>query len=328
MTTFADLSHHQAGVSMTAYAAAHDRVALKATEGVGYVDPTFADRWVAAGAAGLARVAYHFDRAASDGGDQCDWFLAAVRRVGGVRAGDLLCLDSEDTQSPAKAAASAAAFTNRAAAAGYRGCVYTGRWFANPYGIGANVLHPLWRRLWLSDYTLAHDDAAMPLPAGWARSQVIARQFTDRAAVPGVTGPCDYSRVLAEWLGAPTPTGDTSVTTEADQILAAVKACQDTLYNLTRAQSPDGKPDPGHAEQAVTTANGRLTALAGALAKIGQQVGALSDDEAKLLAAEDAATAKILAAVQTVIVDPQVPNADPEAFVAALRDALVRGEPA
>lgn len=110
-------------------------------------------------------------------------------------------------------------------------------------------------------------------------------------------------------------------------IRADIKNCQDTLYNLTRAQTPEGKPDPGHAEMAVTTANGRLTALAKAVGAIGTQVGALSDDEAKLLAAEDAATAKILAAVQTVIVDPQVPNADPEAFVAALRDALVRGEP-
>lgn len=218
MTSFSDLSHHNAGVSLTAYAAVHDRVALKATEGGGYVDPTFGDRWRQAGALGLRRVAYHFDRAAYDGGAQFGWLIDAVIRAGGLRPGDLLCLDSEDTQTPNRASASAAAFTHAAAAAGYPGCVYTGRWFANPYSVTAGILHPSWRWLWLSDYTVSHTDDGMPLPNGWARSQVIARQFTSTATVPGVTGPCDYSRVLHDWL-----------TTEDDMSAEDVKAITDYL---------------------------------------------------------------------------------------------------
>jgi hypothetical protein len=139
---------------------------------------------------------------------------------------------------------------------------------------------------------------------------------------------CDRNTILkADWGQTGTTEEGSLSATDADRVIAAVHDAVDVLYNLARAQTPDGKPDPGHAEMAVTTANSRLSALGAALAKIGTQVGALSDDEAKLLAATDAATAKILAAVQTVIVDPQVPNADPDAFVAALRDALVRGEP-
>lgn len=270
MTTFSDLSHHQAGVSVQAYAAAHDRIALKATEGLGYIDPTFAPRWRLAGELGLARVAYHYDRAVNDGASQFGWFLDAVMRAGGLRAGDMLCLDSEDTATPARASAAAAAFTHRAATLGYSGCVYTGRWYANPYGITAGVLHPSWRWLWLSDYTATHTDQAMPLPAGWDRAQVLARQFTDRATVPGVTGPCDYSRVLRDWL---TTTEDDSMSAaEADRVIAAVEQGRDALYNLTRAMTPDGDPDPGHAEQAVTTVNKRIAAVGNQLAAVAGQV--------------------------------------------------------
>jgi lysozyme len=324
VTTFADLSHHQAGVSVTAYAAAHDRVALKATEGTGYVDPTFTDRWRAAGAAGLARVAYHFDRAAFDGAAQCDWLLGAVARAGGAGPRDLLCLDSEDTATPAQASASAAAFTRRAAAAGYPGCVYTGRWFANPYGITAGVLHPSWRRLWLSDYTASHDDATMPLPVGWDRGQVLARQFTDRATVPGVTGPCDYSRVLIDWIN----TGDDSmsaseVATLSAQIAALSQQVSDAYRLLTVGDGPAVTEGADTHPQNLKNVRAVLRPLAAAVA-------AQANDETAILAAITASgselEARLVAAIEAV---PQSPSGgvDAKAVVAELRDALTRGEP-
>jgi hypothetical protein len=153
---------------------------------------------------------------------------------------------------------------------------------------------------------------------------------------PTAGKPCPTARRIAQITGTVIPRvqqllnqeEDASMSAaDADRVIAAVNEARDVLYNLARAQTPDGKPDPGHAEMAVTTVNARLSAIGKAVGAIGTQIGALADDEAKLLAATDAATVKILSAVQTVIVDPQVPNSDPDAFVAALRDALVRGEP-
>jgi hypothetical protein len=207
--TWADTSHYQA-VDLGAYFAAHDRLAQKVTEGGWdhtqnrpvYVDPTFASRYAYCRDRRLPFVAYHFDRARFDGAEQFDTMLWAIRQAGGPRAGlDLLCLDSEDTQTPGRAAASAHEFTGRATALGFpAGAVYSGVWFASPYGIVPSLLPPGWRRLWLSDYNAAHTDATMALPFGWTRDQVIARQYTSTATVAGVSGPCDANRTLIDWL--------------------------------------------------------------------------------------------------------------------------------
>jgi hypothetical protein len=150
------------------------------------------------------------------------------------------------------------------------------------------------------------------------------RQEIGTYTVGGIA--CDRNTILAaDWGQTGRAEEDTLSAADAHRVIAAVNDARDVLYNLARAQTPDGKPDPGHAEMAVTTANARIAAANTSIAKIGQQIGALTDDEAKVLAATDAATAKILAAVQAVIVDPQVPNSDPDAFVTALRDTLVRG---
>jgi hypothetical protein len=201
-TEWADASHYNA-VNLGTYFASHDRLGIKVTEGTGYVDPTFAGRYAYAKAAGKPMVLYHFDRARFDGADQFDWFMQNVRAAGGPRPWplDLFCLDTEDTNYPQGAAESAARFTGRALQVGYpKGSGYTGVWFAKPYGITPEVFAPGWRHLWLSDYNSAHADNTMPLPPGWTRAQVIARQFTSTASVAGVNGPCDYSRVINEWL--------------------------------------------------------------------------------------------------------------------------------
>jgi GH25 family lysozyme M1 (1,4-beta-N-acetylmuramidase) len=201
VTSFADLSHYQESVDLAAYArAGHDRVILKATEGLSVVDSRFAERWQQAGRLGLARVAYHFGRAGNSGAAEFDHLLQVV---GGLGARDVLCLDSEDTGAASRAAAHAREFTARAVARGVRtGLVYTGRWFAEPNGITAAVVQPGWRQLWLSDYGTAAD-AGIALPTGWSRAQLVARQFTDHASVAGIAGGCDYNRLLRDWLSRP-----------------------------------------------------------------------------------------------------------------------------
>ncbi len=274
VASFADLSHHQSIVDLAAYArAGHDRVALKATEGLSYVDPTFTARWRQAGQLGLARVVYHFARAANSGAAEFDHFLATVA-AGGIGPRDWLCLDAEDITAPARATGHAAEFTNRAAARGIsRGLVYTGRWFADPNRLTASVLAPGWRRLWLSDYTPGQPDDQVEIPAGWTRTQLAARQHTDRATVPGVAGGCDYSRVLADWLTStpdPTPEDDVPLT-DAEIEKIAQRTWEKVAVGLS---------DPTH-----QYLQDELQPLKDALGQIRTGVAAQADDEAKVLGA-------------------------------------------
>jgi GH25 family lysozyme M1 (1,4-beta-N-acetylmuramidase) len=298
---FADLSHHQANVDLNAYiAAGHDRIALKATEGLTYTDPTFSDRWRRAGELDIARVAYHFAKCGNDGAAEYDRFYGVVFAAG-LGGNDTLCLDQEDTATPLRAAAYTAEFTQRAAARGAAGMIYTGVWYAAPNGVTASTCHPSWRRLWLSDYNANHDDLTMPLPPGWDRAQVIARQHTDRAAVAGVTGGCDYSRVLRDWL---TEDGDdmAQLFDNVDQFKAAVRDAADAsqreiaarvlLRGLTGTANKefavDGWDKPSVAGQlvpltkAVTATGTRVAEIASAVAEMRSTVAVLTASQQRL----------------------------------------------
>jgi len=63
-------------------------VFLKATQGTGYLDPTFKDRSAQARDAGLMVAAFHFLEADSSGIDQAHWFLEHTHGVVPVLAAD------------------------------------------------------------------------------------------------------------------------------------------------------------------------------------------------------------------------------------------------
>lgn len=260
MITFADLSHHQATVDLPTYARQHDRVALKATEGLRYVDPRFADRWAEAGRLGLARIAYHFAKAINSGAAEFDHFWAVVGALDWT-ASDRLCLDSEDTQTPGRAAEHATEFTARAVTRGMpTGLFYTGRWYAQPNGLTASRLQFGWQQLWLADYTASHSDAALPLPSGWTAGQLCARQYTSTATVVGVTGGCDYSRVLIDWLATDVQE-DLNMAT-LDDVLAELQGLRRDVSGLYRlgfmCQTPAGDYDPTHALGSIRQVNALL----------------------------------------------------------------------
>jgi lysozyme len=72
-----DVSRHQGRIDWPAVARAEIRFAyLKATEGRTFVDPRFRENWKGAGAAGIARGAYHFFTFCSPGRAQAEHFLA------------------------------------------------------------------------------------------------------------------------------------------------------------------------------------------------------------------------------------------------------------
>jgi GH25 family lysozyme M1 (1,4-beta-N-acetylmuramidase) len=206
--TFADVSHYQT-VDLAAYkAAGYDRIVMKATGGatdgtLHFGDSTFATRWREAGRLGLARVAYHFARNNNTGGDEFAWCWSQIQAAGGMTARDVLCYDSEDNRSPALirlAAQRAREFTAAAVRAGVTtGWIYSGKWYLDPAGLGAAQLPAGWRQLWISDYTPGQPDGQIEVPTGWARSQIVARQYTDAANLPGVPN-TDANRVIREWL--------------------------------------------------------------------------------------------------------------------------------
>lgn len=303
--SFADLSHHQGSVDLAAYKrAGHRTIILKATEGVNFVDPAFAARWREAGRQGLRRVAYHYARNVNSGASEFDFFIRAVDAAGGLGPDDLLCLDSEDTQTPARARGQASEFTHRGADTGHPvGWLYTGNWYANPNRLTPEVLPVGWRRLWLSNYDGSVPDDQVRVPVGWDRSALYARQFTDRATVPGVGGTCDYSRLLIDW------TGEQDMPLSDAEWAKLQKMVDDSRAETLRVI------DANLGEKAVN--NPKAWVNSGIAARLGAEfardLAPLLDDEAKLTQAVNDAVAKVPGGTG---------SADAEVVKAAVRQVL------
>lgn len=199
---FADTSHHNSNIDFAAYVnAKYDRIAFKATEGLDYVDPTFTVRWNEARKYKLSRIAYHFLRNAFSGVQQADHFLKTVLTAGELTEFDTLVLDTEDETAPALALSCTNNFIERMIATGHKfGVIYSGKWYMDPQHMVAGNIPDGWRNLWVSGYT-----SEMPLPIGWSKSQVVAwqytkGQYTNKAAVSGIPGEVDQSKILTDWL--------------------------------------------------------------------------------------------------------------------------------
>ncbi|MCP4654719.1 MAG: hypothetical protein GY856_04780 [bacterium] len=173
-----DLSHHQAEVDFAAVQA--DGIAgviHKATQGTGYVDPTYASRRQQALDAGLFWGAYHF----GDGRDaetQAAHFLDTVRPT----AQDLLVLDFEaNSGGPSMTLDGARSFVSSVhAAVGRWPGLYSGKDIKEALGDGTDpVLANCW--FWLAQY-----GSTAVVPANW--STWTMWQYTD-----GNVGPEPHS---------------------------------------------------------------------------------------------------------------------------------------
>jgi hypothetical protein len=204
---FADLAHpYQQDTDLRAYAAAgFDRVWFKATQGVNYTNPLFAEWWDLAGRLGLARGAYHYATpSVSDGADEAAHFASVLASVGGLGPRDWVAVDAEDTDGygrpPPGARTHLVDLIVRLTDHGHtRGVVYSYADYLTGIGLTPGYLPIGWGWLHLANYGPA-PDGTVQLPAGWTRDRVVARQYTDAAPTAGVPTPCDRSRVLREWL--------------------------------------------------------------------------------------------------------------------------------
>lgn len=211
---FADVSSHQAGTDLAAYArAGRRRVLLKATEGTTYTSPYFAAWWRLGGTLGLCRGGYHFARPStavalgrsmtSGAAAEAARFASAVRAVGGLTPYDWVCLDLEDPRETGpRAATHAAVFCHRMAELGFpHGKIYSYTPYLTGIGLRPDMLPPGWRWLHIANYGPAAD-SRVPLPPGWGRELLAARQYSESAAQAGIPGRSDANRVVREWLPA------------------------------------------------------------------------------------------------------------------------------
>jgi lysozyme len=179
-----DVSHFQGVVDWPAVAGAGiDFAFIKATEGLGDVDPRFGQNWQESRAAGLLRGAYHFLHPDLDAKQQAAHFLA----VASLDADALPpALDVEVTNGVAPAGVSACVETwldTVVAALGCKPVVYTDPWFWRQH-VGADLAtYPLW---------LACYAPQAQLPPGW--QSWTFWQHSQSGQVAGIAGPVDLDR--------------------------------------------------------------------------------------------------------------------------------------
>lgn len=208
---FADLSHHQSDpINWSVYGATRDRVGLKATQGKNFIDSKFTERWRNSKAGVKYRLAYHYLEPDNPGAVDCGNFLSAVQSAG-FTPNDWLVLDTEKLTTTDKvhprARAASLEFVNTAMQRGFtKGIIYSYRYYLDTANLTAGDLPSGWRMLWLADYTVGQADSVIEVPPGWSRDQIIARQYTDKAGVAGLTGLVDDSRILKEWVKTTTST--------------------------------------------------------------------------------------------------------------------------
>jgi lysozyme len=204
-----DISHHNESVDLGLFAAGGGlAVILKATQGSGYIDPTFPRRLLEAYKYKLLCGAYHFCDASSPT-KQADWFVNIAGRIPGVK----LFLDIEQNyadKSNTVTVDRAAAIASRIMEmTGQLPETYTGRYQPDGTGdqwgkTGNKVLRST--DLWVSHYTTKPKPNLVP---GWKTWTLW--QWTDSGEVEGVEGSVDRNRfngtaeeLRAWWLGVET----------------------------------------------------------------------------------------------------------------------------
>jgi len=214
-----DLSHYQPTPDWQKLKAAGVvGVILKCTDGAGYVDPTFASRYDAAIAAGLAVSTYHFLRPGNIQ-TQMNFYLNTLK----PRNGERLCLDHEDAGVTLKELEQAVAYL-QTDSRDIQVTVYSGHLIKDQLRDGYSDVLAM-TSLWIAQYTSAN---APSWPIGTWPDWTLW-QYTDKATVSGISGPVDGNKFngsaenCGKWLGpatsgpAPEPAEDLSLVVALSQ---------------------------------------------------------------------------------------------------------------
>ncbi|WP_245818964.1 glycoside hydrolase family 25 protein [Marivita hallyeonensis] len=177
-----DLSHHNTVSDWSAITSAElSFVILKATDGMDYLDPTFADRFETLGTLGLVRGAYHFYETNDAPEVQASWFIENV----GLRAGDLPpVVDIERVKAPVREGLQDEfkVFLDMLEDHyGMKPIIYTGPDFWT-HVMKEHLPH---YPLWIAQYGVDTPE----IPDGWGNWTLW--QYTDAHVVPGINGETD-----------------------------------------------------------------------------------------------------------------------------------------
>ena len=194
LPNFADVYSGDSFDAKAYKAAGYSMICMKATEGHNFTDPAVASRVVEARAQGLDVFLYHFSRPSNNQPEVEAQHFASVAKSIGVGVHDRLVLDWEDPKYDGNPGA-AHWIMRFAQELGKHGLTLRVLYSGGPYLQGGSVTsmpadhagNPL--RFWLAAYT-AKPEAYCPK---WAQKALWAVQFTDKARVPGIGNPCDYS---------------------------------------------------------------------------------------------------------------------------------------
>lgn len=193
---FVDVSAFQGNIDWTAYkqwASQWDgvsRVAMKATEGVGFTDPQFAANRAGALAAGIdVIIYYHFARPDLGNGPivEANWQRQVV---GDIRSSDMIMLDYEVASGRAEWPYVWLAQQENNYGGKLPGIYASSYYVETRLQDSRLVQFPLWLANW--QYT---PDERPPVPSPW--SSYVAVQYTDKATnIPGLAGVVDANIFL------------------------------------------------------------------------------------------------------------------------------------
>lgn len=180
---FADISSYQSSVNWDLYP--YDIVAIKVSEGVGLVDPSFKQHQAGALARGISQIwYYHFARPDLDNGSWQEWkFFRST--LTGDRPQDRLVLDYEVKSS----VAADSDWVRNWLGYSHNPILYSYLNFIQSY-LQDSRLNGY--DLWLAQY----GPMTTAGPSPWTK--ILAQQYTDAGSVPGISGAVDLNYFYGE----------------------------------------------------------------------------------------------------------------------------------
>lgn len=178
MRVMRDISNFQAGVDIAARFPDAVAIACKATEGTGFISPSFKEQWHQVAEAHKWRIAYHLFHPSLSVMAQARFFVDTVMNAG-LRNGDILVLDHEESDGLAAADVAAAADEFVAvvnAETNGKMWVYTFLDFAREGYCAGLGKHPLW----IADPSSPPGEPVIPEPwSAWLAHQFGVRKGVD-----------------------------------------------------------------------------------------------------------------------------------------------------